>query len=142
MYNKGLVTLDFVFPARDLMTRELEMRPMDDGEKLTWTGSSFCQYNAQITFRWWLTHNNTIAMKLCWSIIQTDLGLKSSLRMLWASTMWAKHGLYLEPKKKKKKFVYSSIQGWLVQGKRHRWGGDLSACALDYGSEFPGLSIC
>ena len=100
MYNKRLVTLDFVFPARDLMTRELEMRPMDDGEKLTWTGSSFCQYNAQITFRWWLTHNNTIAMKLCWSIIQTDLGLKSSLRVLWASTMWAKHGLYLEPKKK------------------------------------------
>ena len=141
MYNKGLVTLDFVFPARDLMTRELEMRPMDDGEKLTWTGSSFCQYNAQITFRWWLTHNNTIAMKLCWSIIQTDLGLKSSLRMLWTSTMWAKHGLYLEPKKKKK-IVYSSIQGWLVQGKRHRWGEDLLACALDYGSEFPGLSIC
>ena len=51
MYNKRLVTLDFVFPARDLMTRELEMRPMDDGEKLTWTGSSFYQYNAQITFR-------------------------------------------------------------------------------------------
>ena len=112
MYNKRLVTLDFVFPARDLMTRELEMRPMDDGEKLTWTGSSFCQYNAQITFRWWLTHNNTIAMKLCWSIIQTDLGLKSSLRVLWASTMWAKHGLYLEPKKKK--FLYMAVfkVGW------------------------------
>ena len=113
MYNKGLVTLDFVFPARDLMTRELEMRPMDDGEKLTWTGSSFCQYNAQITFRWWLTHNNTIAMKLCWSIIQTDLGLKSSLRMLWASTMWAKHGLYLEPKKKKKNlYIVVFKVGW------------------------------
>ena len=141
MYNKRLVTLDFVFPARDLMTRELEMRPMDDGEKLTWTGSSFCQYNTQITFRWWLTHNNTNVMKLCWSIIQTNLGLKSSLRMLWASTMWAKHGLYLEPKKKKI-FVYSSIQGWLIQGKRHRWDGDLLACALDCGLEFPGLSVC
>lgn len=36
------ITFEFVFPARDLITRELEMRPMDDGVKLTWTGSSFC----------------------------------------------------------------------------------------------------
>ena len=43
---------------------------------------------------------------------------------------------------KKKKIVYSSIQGWLVQGKRHRWGRDLLACALDCGLEFPGLSVC
>ena len=140
MYNKGLVTLDFVFPARDLMTRELEMRPMDDGEKLTWTGSSFCQYNAQITFRWWLTHNNTIAMKLCYQLFKLTLGS----RVAWGCSGLPPCELNMGCiwNQKKKKFVYSSIQGWLVQGKRHRWGGDLSACALDYGSEFPGLSIC
>jgi len=45
LVSKLHCTLDFVFPVRDLMTRELEIRPMDEGEKLTWTGSSFCRYN-------------------------------------------------------------------------------------------------
>ena len=41
-YFLKFITFEFVLPARDLITRELEMRPMDDGVKLTWTGSSFC----------------------------------------------------------------------------------------------------
>ena len=38
------ITLELALPVSDLMTRELEMSPIDEGEKLTCTGSSFCWY--------------------------------------------------------------------------------------------------